>query len=411
MPLFGLGDIKFNKNPYPVKGPLAALAESPFKTNTLKYPLDIGSPDKGHYMLIYIRKQKTSQVTDVPQESATLQASSSILNKNSNVNISQAVKTSIGGQAGAAISNQIGRLDNFTGGILSGVATGVKNVIGSLGSNRPNILNGNQAATQSIINRNVKSLQSNGGKLSQTTFTGDVIALYMPDTLNFDFRQNFEELSLTSGLSGLVGVAAAEQLIAGGDTEKFKDAVKAAASRIGPDVVRAGAFIGIGAVVNPMLEVIYKSPSFRSFDYIFKFYPRTEREAVEVQKIINLLQYHQSPEIKTDGSISMLIPPSEFDIKFYYSGKENDNIPKIGTCVLRSIQVNYAPNGWAAYEIPGQDATLGGTGMPVGIEMTLSFQEVTYLTKFVSKMTPQSVEMSEAYRQAGQVNEKGEGIY
>jgi len=49
--------------------------------------------------------------------------------------------------------------------------------------------------------------------------------------------------------------------------------------------------------------------------------------------------------------------------------------------------------------------------MPVGIEMTLSFQEVTYLTKFVSKMTPQSVEMSDEYRQTGQVNEKGEGIY
>ena len=133
-----------------------------------------------------------------------------------------------------------------------------------------------------------------------------------------------------------------------------------------------------------MLEVIYKSPSFRSFDYIFKFYPRSEREAIEVQKIITLLQYHQAPEIKTEGSASLLIPPSEFDIKFYYSGKENDNIPKIGSCVLKDIQVNYAPQGWSAYEVPGQDATLGGTGMPVGIEMTLSFQEVTYITKSIS---------------------------
>jgi hypothetical protein len=80
----------------------------------------------------------------------------------------------------------------------------------------------------------------------------------------------------------------------------------------------------------------------------------------------------------------MLIPPSEFDIKFYYSGKENDNIPKIGSCVLKDIQVNYAPQGWSAYEVPGQSATLGGTGMPVGIEMTLSFQEITYITKSIS---------------------------
>lgn len=411
MPLFGLGDIRFDKNPYPIKGPLASLSESPFKTNTLKYPLDVGAPDKGHYMLIYVRKQKTSQVTDTPQEGATTQAITNVLNKSPIGDAAQAVKTSIGGEIGTIVSNQIKRVDNFTGGVISGVAGGVRTAVNALGTSIPTILNGNAAATQSIINRNVKSLQSNGGKLSQTIQTGDVIALYMPDTLQFDFRQNFEELSLTSGLSGLVGVAAAEQLIAGGDTEKFKDAVKAAASRIGPDVVRAGAFIGIGAVVNPMLEVIYKSPSFRSFDYIFKFYPRTEREGVEVQKIINLLQFHQAPELKNDGSQTLLIPPSEFDIKFYYSGKENDNIPKVGTCILKNIQVNYAPNGFSAYEVPGQNATLGGTGMPVGIEMTLSFQEVTYLTKNVSKMSPQTNEMSEAYRQAGQVNEKNEGLF
>jgi hypothetical protein len=386
MPLFGLGDITFNKNPFPTKGPLADLAESPYKTRTLRYPSTIGSAGEGHYMMIYINKQKTSQLLDSPEENATSQATSALLNKNNNVNISSAIKNSIGGQAGSVIANQIGKVDNFTGGILSDVTAGVKSVIGGLGSNRSNILNGNAAATQSIINRNIKSLQSNGGKLSQTKFTGDVIALYMPDTLQFEYKQNYDELSLTRDLVGLVGVAAAEQIENNGDKQKFLDAVKAVVARTGAgfgDIGRAGAFLGFGAVVNPMLEVIYNSPSFRSFDYVFKFYPRNEREAVEVQKIINILKYHQAPEVKTDGSISMLIPPSEFDIKFYYSGKENDNIPKIGSCVLRNIQVNYAPNGWTAYEVPGQDATLGGTGMPVGIEMTLSFQEVTYLTKNV----------------------------
>lgn len=402
MPLFGLGDIKFDKNAYPIKGPLASLFESPFKTNTLKYPLDVGAPDKGHYMLIYIKKQKTSQVTDVPQEGGVKQATSSLINNTNSVNISETIKGAIGGQAGSILSNQVGKLDNFTGGVLSGIATGVKNITSGLGFNKPTILNGNAAATQSIIDRNIKSLQTNGGKLSQTSFTGDVIALYMPDTLQFDFKQNYDDLSLTSSLVGLVGVAAAEQIKEGADREKFLDAAKAVASRIGSglgDIGRAGAFLAFGAVVNPLLEVIYKSPSFRNFDYIFKFYPRSEREAVEVQKIINLLQYHQAPEIKTDGSISMLIPPSEFDIKFYYAGKENENIPKIGTSVLKSIQINYAPNGWSAYEIPGQDSKIGGTGMPVGIEMTLSFQEVTYLTKSVSndRLSPQTREMSAAW--------------
>lgn len=381
MPLFGLGEIRFDKNPEATKGPLASLYESKYKTNTLKYPLDIGSPDKGHYMLIYINKQNSSQLLDAPEEDPTAQAVSGLGTSN--------INTAVGGEVGNFISNQAGKIDSLTGStIASGIVSGVKNLVGGLGSNKTTVLNGNGAATQSIINRNVKSLQLNGGKLSQTKFTGDVIALYMPDTLQFDFRQNYDELSLTSNLAGLVGVSAADQIMNGLNGQKILDAVKAygsmAAAKAGGDIGRAGAFLAVGAVVNPMLEVIYKSPSFRSFDYVFKFYPRSEREAVEVQKIINLLQYHQAPELKTDGSGALLIPPSEFEVKFYYSGKENDNIPKVGACVLRSIQVNYAPQGWSAYEVPGQSATLGGTGMPVGIEMALSFQEVTYLTKQVS---------------------------
>jgi hypothetical protein len=94
------------------------------------------------------------------------------------------------------------------------------------------------------------------------------------------------------------------------------------------------------------------------------------------------LQYHQAPEFQEGGGVGLLIPPSEFDLKFYYAGTENSNIPKIGTCVLRTIDVNYAPNGFSAYEIPGQNApTVGGTGMPVTIQLTLQFQEITYLTK------------------------------
>lgn len=417
MPLFGLGEIRFDKNPEATKGPLASLYESKHKTNTLKYPLDVGSPDKGHYMLIYINKQISSQLQDGPEENATSQALSGLGGSN--------INTAVGSEVGNFVSNQAGKIDALTGStvasgiasagsnIVSGAISGVKNIIGGLGTNKARVLSGNGAATQSIISRNVKSLQLNGGKLSQTKHTGDVIALYMPDTLNFGFTQNYDQLSLTSNMAGLVGTSVAEQIKSGIDAKKLQDAALAIASAKGAglgDIGRAGAFLGIGAVVNPMLEIIYNSPSFRSFDYIFKFYPRSEREAIEVQKIINMLQYHQAPEIKKDGSTSLLIPPSEFDIKFYYAGKENDNIPKIGSCVLRNIQVNYAPGGWSAYEVPGQDATLGGTGMPVGIEMSLSFQEVTYITKHISQVSESSLQMSAAWNETGAVNEKGEGL-
>jgi hypothetical protein len=131
--------------------------------------------------------------------------------------------------------------------------------------------------------------------------------------------------------------------------------------------------------------MIYKSPAFRKFQFDFTFYPRDEREALEVQKIIKKFVFHQAPETYKGlgGSNSgFLVPPSEFDVQFYYNGAQNPNIPTVGTCILKNIQVNYAPNGFTAYEIPGENApALGRTGMPVSIQLSLSFQEVVILTK------------------------------
>jgi hypothetical protein len=130
-----------------------------------------------------------------------------------------------------------------------------------------------------------------------------------------------------------------------------------------------------------MLEMIYKSPGFRSFQFDFTFYPRDEKEALEVQRIIERFRFHQAPELAQETQ-GFLIPPSEFEIKFYYGGKQNPNIPQITTCILTNIDTNYAPNGWSAYEVPGENnPAIGRTGMPTSISLSLQFQEVTYLTK------------------------------
>ena len=151
------------------------------------------------------------------------------------------------------------------------------------------------------------------------------------------------------------------------------------------DVAKVSAYKAIGGVINPMLELIYQSPRFREFQFDFTFYPRDEKEALNVQNIIERLRYHQAPDLPTlngASSSAILIPPSEFDIKFYYGGSQNPNIDTIGTCVLTGINVNYAPNGFQAYEMPtNSNPTLGGTGMPVAINLQLNFRETVILTK------------------------------
>ena len=143
-----------------------------------------------------------------------------------------------------------------------------------------------------------------------------------------------------------------------------------------------------GKVINPQIEVLYQSPSLRNFQFTFEMYPRSAKEAYEIQKIIAALMFHQAPEIVGanagggEGGFFMT-PPSEFDISFYYNGQENKNIPQMTTSVLTGINVDYAPDGhWHAYELENDLSPLiGGSGMPVGIRMTLSFMETEMMTK------------------------------
>jgi hypothetical protein len=147
-----------------------------------------------------------------------------------------------------------------------------------------------------------------------------------------------------------------------------------------------------GVVQNPMLELLYSKPSFRTFRFEFMFYPRSEKEGKGVQDIIERLRFHQAPEVAQGGTGGFfMVPPSEFDISFYYNGKENPNIPKISTCVLTQFSVDYAPNGFSAYEVPGEAATKGGTGMPVAIRLSLQFKETEIVTKTLLKNQSDSV--------------------
>ena len=103
-----------------------------------------------------------------------------------------------------------------------------------------------------------------------------------------------------------------------------------------------------------------------------------------------------------------LVPPQLFNIKFLFTGKngiegalgsvfnkaltnigldfltseknrfsndknqnENNKLFSIGDCFLKDVHVDYAPNGWAAFD----------DGHPVQTRVSLSFQEMNIVTK------------------------------
>jgi len=375
MALFNLTNITFAP-PGSAKGPLAPLTgNKEYERNTYRYPSDLGSSDKAHYMVININKQRLTSyaginATDTPQAiKNNINNGSFAAGTSRQLNYAgQIINQVASGPVGTAISKGTTSISNFFGQIDNNLARFTQGALGV-----------GQGGFSALID-GATALQTNTLR-AQTRIT-DTVALYMPDTLAFSQSQNFENIQAGGIAAGVLsgGESVINAIKQGGNPA---DIGKKIGVQITPFVLsqlakNAGGIFQVafsqafGVVQNPMLEVLYSSPSFRTFRFDFQFYPRSEKEAEEVQNIIQRLRFHQAPEVAQGGTNGFfLVPPSEFDISFYYNGQVNPNIPKISTCVLESMDVDYAPGGFSAYEVPGQNATVGGTGMPVSIRLGL----------------------------------------
>jgi len=341
-----------------------------YNQNIYRYPLDIGSADKGHYMVFHINVQEESN-----WESEKTWDRPAIFERNGAPEFYKNVKNS---------ADALGNLVGQTGDIIANFANTVGIGVSDATKNRFNEL-------KDVTGAVVKSFASGRSTRTIQRVT-DTIVLYMPDTgITFTNSQGYSEVSLQGTWSTAAAVGGSINDLLKTDISR-KELGKAIGnispfilsnlSESGGAATKALFAAGTGMVQNPMLEMIYSSPTFRTFTFDFMMYPRSRAEGKEMMQLIERFRFHQAPEIQSQYKGFFLIPPSEFDIKFYYNGKENKNIDRISTCVLESIIVDYSPNGYSAYEVPGEsEPTIGGTGTPVGIHMTLNFKETQILTK------------------------------
>ena len=370
MALFSLTDIKF----LPSDSRGSNLTD--FNLNNKRYPIDLGSTDKGHYIMFYIFTQNRTQVGQA--QTNTSQNFQNIANDpNTNIGTEgQDVQESVSGTYSSTVDESI------LGKVSRELSQTTKDVFNTLLSSTP-------GPDQNLL--------AKGNFFRTITKTKDTIALYMPDTLAFDYQQSYSNLSVTKELGklGLAAQAGASTYDAYRKTGSISSAAKNAAPFAAELAREAGlpgdkvlfsalsAVTGGALAINPQLELIYEGTDFRSFRFSFMFYPRSKKEAVEILDIIDSFTFHQAPEILSSSFGRYLVPPSEFEIEFRYNGGINPNIPKVAPCVLTSISVDYAPNGFASYEtlMSANQPERGGTGMPVAIRMDLSFKETRIITK------------------------------
>ena len=352
---------------------ISALTSSQYQSSTFRYPIDLGAADKGHYILININEQIN---TSFPG-------------------------TQVRGDDPSVLSNKAQLAASFgqftTAGTLANSGQLLSEAASLIGDKVPIIKKAYDEINKvtgvgDIMGGFIGQVNKNIGVRTVRRIS-DTIALYMPNNLTFSDNQGYN--SVTPGgstaqavLSGLNSLT--DSYRNSGNTVDAKQLLKSVAPFLFSSVLNSAGPTGQilftagsgGLVQNPMLEILYSSPSFRTFRFDFAMFPRDEQEAEIVLKIIDTLRFHQAPELVSNSGGYFLYPPSEFDIGFYYNGQVNPNIPRISTCVLESIETNYAPGGFAAYEVPSVTTPKRGqTGMPVGINLSLSFKETEYLVK------------------------------
>lgn len=212
------------------------------------------------------------------------------------------------------------------------------------------------------------------------------IALFMPVPMVYTHTNVYEEISLTAlGAQALkLGVSAIGKAITGAITQRYDRATQAGVPSIlgvGGNTIRQLASLA-GYPINPKIEVMFSHTPQRAFRMEFLMAPKSQKESDTVKNIIDTLRFHSAPEISgnapipglnfTGGIIPLFIPPAEFDITFYHKGQENTKIPRINTCAIEQIEVDYAPSGiYSTFT----------NGYPVQVRLSIAFRELEILHK------------------------------
>ena len=120
-----------------------------------------------------------------------------------------------------------------------------------------------------------------------------------------------------------------------------------------------------GAVINPNLELLFKGPNLRQFNFNFKLRPRDPDEAEMIRNMIRAFKKNMNPR-RSAGNI-FLKTPSIFTIKYTRNGGEHPFMNKIGDCALQNFRVNYTPDGnYMTYD----------DGSMTGYDISLQFSEL-----------------------------------
>lgn len=154
-----------------------------------------------------------------------------------------------------------------------------------------------------------------------------------------------------------------------GNAPEVKAAIKGSATEaaIGANILPRTA----RAIFNPNTELLFNGPQLRAFTFSFKLLPRSDKEALEIKRIIRFFKVNMAA--RTTESQLFLKAPNVFRIEYIHKDTNNSHpgINLIKDCALQNFSVDYTPDG--TYMTVGDD----DIGAMFSYNLTMSFMELT----------------------------------
>ena len=138
-----------------------------------------------------------------------------------------------------------------------------------------------------------------------------------------------------------------------------------------------------GRVLNPNAELLFQGPVLRDFNFDFLMIARSRQEGAEIRRIIKWFKLGMAPQFNNS---TFLNTPDIFTLEYKRGQGPMDQLNTVnrfnpGGLALRTIAVDYAPNGyWSAY----QDS------QPVALKVSLNFAELRPIYKSDHERLPEN---------------------
>lgn len=139
---------------------------------------------------------------------------------------------------------------------------------------------------------------------------------------------------------------------------------------------------------NPRNEFLFDGVNNRAFNFSWKFIPRTEREAIKLNMILEKMKLYMYPELDQSTNGNYYIFPGIFDITFMTKFEENNWLFRTSSCALTNLIINYTGAGqWVAMD------NFVESGAPVAWDVTMQFSELEFLhrSRFKNSFNPEGV--------------------